>query len=369
MRFRQQDCCTRWQVGSGADRAMAQAMFRVTAPSRSGAAPIAVCAALMSSMAVAQEIPLGLDRYLPVPESSPLTVARVELGRRLFFDPVLSRDRSLACASCHVPAYAFTDGRQVSRGIDGRVGTRNVPTLVNRAYGRTFFWDGRTTTLEDQVLRPIADSLEMGLPVDSAVARLNADESYVRAFADVFGDSPAADRLARALASFVRAILAGDAPLDRALAGDSSALGAQARAGLRLFRGKAGCVRCHIGPNFTDEQFHNTGVAWDGTRFTDPGRLTVTGNPADLGAFKTPTLREVARTAPYMHDGSVPTLEAVIEFYDGGGRANRNLDVAIHPLQLTGAEEQALVAFLRSLTSAASPGPHRVPDPAPVGSD
>ncbi|MDX1393479.1 MAG: cytochrome c peroxidase [Gemmatimonadota bacterium] len=295
-------------------------------------------------------IPSGLDRHRPVPEASPLTRERVDLGERLFFDPVLSLDRSIACASCHVPEQAFTNGRAVSVGVSGRTGRRNVPTLVNRAYGRSFFWDGRTTGLEQQVLRPIEDSLEMALPLDEAIERLRDDPRYDERFRDVFRAAPDTAGLAVALASYVRTVLSGDTRYDRWVGGDAGALTAEERSGFDLFRGKAGCVACHVPPTFTDEQFHNTGVALRGQVFADSGRALVTHDPRDVGAFKTPTLRELDRTAPYMHDGSFATLEEVIEFYDRGGNRSPHIDPQIHPLGLSKEERRDLLAFLRSLS-------------------
>ena len=256
------------------------------------------------------EIPLGLDLYLPVPEDNPLSPERVALGRTLFFDPILSRDRRLACAGCHDPERAFTDGRTVSQGVFGRKGVRHVPTLINRGYGRAFFWDGRISSLEEQVLQPIQDPKEMDMTLKDVVERLRRHQEYTELFQAVFGRIPTHVDLANALASYVRTILSGDAPIDRYMNGERNALSAQARDGLRIFRGRGNCTACHIGPTFTDERFHNTGVAWklpraeESGELLDQGRYMVTGKEDDSGAFKTPTLREVALTAPYMHDGS-----------------------------------------------------------------
>lgn len=295
--------------------------------------------------------PLGLDEYYPVPEDNGLTRERVELGRRLFFDRRLSADRTIACASCHRAEHAFSDTVPKAVGVYGRMGRRNAPALVNLAYARSFFWDGRTETLEEQVLRPIQDSLEMALPLEELVARLARDRAYRRGFHRAFGRGVSADNVARALASYVRTLRVGGSPVDRFRAGDTTALSPEAQRGFRLFIGKANCTACHVGPNFTDEQFHNTGVSWGSG---DLGRFAVTGLEADRGRFSTPTLREVACTAPYMHDGSVPTLEKVVEFYDRGATPNPNRDPEIQPLRLKNEERSALVAFLRS--SAPCPG-------------
>lgn len=301
-------------------------------------------------------VPAGLDRHRPVPESNPLEAAKVLLGRRLFFDTMLSADRSLACASCHDPARAFSDGRQVSEGVHGRRGRRNVPTLVNRAYGRAFFWDGRVTNLEEQVLAPIQDTLELGLALDTAVARLRGDPVYDVAFRRVFRETPTAANLAAALATYVRTILSGNSRFDRwTTRQDTNALTTEEQFGLALFRGKANCAACHVGPTFTDEDFHNTGVAVRRQSFADSGRYLITRQALDMGAFKTPTLRDVDRTAPYMHDGSVATLRDVVAFYDRGGNSNRLLDPRIHPLGLSQQEKEALIAFLRSLNGQTAP--------------
>ncbi len=281
-------------------------------------------------------IPLGLDLYLPAPESNPLTAEKIELGRQLFSDTRLSADGSISCATCHDPNRAFSSEEPVAVGVFGRIGRRNAPAIINRGYGRSFFWDGRVTTLEEQVLRPIEDPFEMGSAVDDAAARIGLSR----------------DEVSHALASFVRSILSGNSRFDRFVYGDRTALTEEERRGLEIFGGKGRCSTCHIGSTLSDERFHNTGVAFADGRFLDDGRFGVTGREPDRGAFRTPTLRDVARTAPYMHDGSLPTLEAVVAFYSGGGRPNLHLDDRIRPLRLSDDEQAALVAFLRSLSGA-----------------
>ena len=279
-------------------------------------------------------IPLGLDLYLPVPEDNPLTQEKIKLVRRLFFDPRLSANGSISCATCHDPRRAFSSDRPISIGVFARAGRRNAPAIINRGYGRAFFWDGRTTMLEEQVLRPIDDPTEMGSSVRAAATRVGVST----------------DDLARSLASYVRSILAGNSAFDRYNGGDEAALTPDEKGGLQLFRGRANCTACHIGPLLSDEEFHNSGIAWKDERFADAGRALVTGRSVDLGAFKTPTLREVARTAPYMHDGSLRTLDEVIDFYDRGGRTNPALDPEIKPLRLSDLEKRQLLRFLKALS-------------------
>lgn len=287
---------------------------------------------LVFAAAAAVSIPLGLDLYLPVPEDNPLTEASIEQGRQLFFDKRLSRDGSVSCATCHDPARAFSDGRPVAVGVFGRKGHRNSPALVNRVYGRSFFWDGRIPTLEQQVLKPIEDPNEMDLSLDKAASRVRLSTR----------------EMSHALSSFIRSLLSGDSPYDRFLNGDTSALTPAQQNGLRIFRGKGNCTSCHIGPNLTDEQLHNTGIAWRDGRLLDEG--------AGQGRFRTPTLREIALTAPYMHDGSLATLEDVIEYYDRGGNANPYLDVEIRRLHLTAGEKRDIAEFLGTLIGAQPSG-------------
>lgn len=276
--------------------------------------------------------PLGLDLYMPVPEANPLTAQKIALGRKLFFDKRLSLDRTVACASCHDPKRAFSDGRVVARGIHGAEGTRNAPAIVNRGYGRTFFWDGRAKSLEQQALEPILNPKELGMTEAEVERRTGLKIAEVTA----------------ALASYVRTIRSGDSRFDRYAAGRPDAMSAVEKRGLEIFRGKARCILCHAGPNFTDESFHNTGIAWRGGTLADAG--------AGEGSFKVPTLREVARTAPYMHDGSLATLEDVIDYYDRGGNANPGLDPDVRRLNLAAEEKRALAAFLKSLSGAVVSG-------------
>jgi cytochrome c peroxidase len=293
------------------------------------------------------DVPPGLGPR-PAPADGALTAARVRLGRRLFFDPVLSTDRTVACASCHQPEHGFASAGGRPRGIRGQQTARRAPSLFNRAYGTSFFWDGRAATLEEQALQPIDNPAELGAGAAEAVRRLRADPDYRAQFGAAFPDGVTADNLARALASFERVLLRGDSHVDRFHRGNLAALTEAERHGLWLYESKGGCWRCHRGPNFTDEQYHNTGVAW-GKEPLDLGRYAVTKKDADRGRFKTPTLRGVALTAPYMHDGSLATLEDVVAFYNQGGGANPCLDPALTPLGLTKDEIRDLVAFLKAL--------------------
>lgn len=314
-------------------------------PAASGAALLACATALFAETL---PVPLGLDAYIPAPESNPLTRAKVDLGREIFFFRGLSRDSTLSCAGCHLPEKAFTDGKPGAVGVRGQISSRRTPPILNRAWGKSFFWDGRAATLEAQVLQPILNPKEMDLTPAEIAPRVRANTALAVRMKAVFGRDAGNEDIALALASYVRSILAGDSPYDRFVAGDRTALTAQQQAGLKLFRGKANCAACHVGANLTDELFHNTGTGWRNGAFADPGQ--------SLGAFKTPGLRQVAEAAPYMHDGSLATLEEVIDFYDGGGRENPNLDSEIRKLELAPAEKAALIEFLKSLSGKVQEG-------------
>ncbi len=290
-------------------------------------------------------IPLGLGTTVPEPTDNPVTPEKIELGRALFADTRLSRDGTIACTSCHDPERAFSKPESVSPGVFGRRGRRNSPTVLNRAWGRVFFWDGRAATLEAQVLMPIVDPNEMDLPLDEAARRVGLP----------------VDEMARALATYIRAQMSGNSRFDRYIRGERTLLTLEEQNGLRLFRGRGMCTVCHTEPNFTDEKLHNTGVAWSpgplpasGGHFLDEGGAPTTGAPGARGAFKTPTLRDVERTSPYMHDGSMATLDEVIDFYDRGGRENPFLDRDLQPLGFSDADKRALVAFLTTLSGEAA---------------
>jgi cytochrome c peroxidase len=293
--------------------------------------------------------PLGLPA-LWWPKDNPYSAERAELGRVLFFDRRLSADDTVSCATCHNPQLAFTDGAPVSTGAQTRKGARNAPTIINRAYSLAQFWDGRAASLEEQAKGPIADPLEMGNTLQAVVDRLQALQGYRVLFARAFGNREITiDRVAMAIASFERTVLSGNAPYDRYLRGEEKALTPEQLRGRSLFFDKARCARCHDGPNFTLNAYANLGVGMDQPN-PDLGRYAVTHNPRDWGAFKAPTLREVEHTAPYMHDGSLKTLDDVVEFYDKGGIKNQNLDRTVKPLNLTPQEKRDLVAFLKALS-------------------
>ena len=285
-----------------------------------------------------------------VPADNPLTAQKVELGRLLFFDKRLSQNNSIACASCHLAEKGFTDGLSVSTGINNLKGRRSALATINRVYSTVQFWDGRAETLEDQSITPFVDPVEHGFANhDQMVAKMRYIPGYRKLFQEVFGHEIVIEDVGKAIASFQRTILSGNSAVDKfVFGGDETALSESARRGLKLFERKARCTNCHSSFNLTEDKFRNIGIGWD-TNTVDLGRYMVTKNPEDIGAFKTPTLREIARTAPYMHDGRFKTLEEVVDFYNQGAIKNPYLDVTITPLELTEQEKQDVVTFLKSL--------------------
>jgi cytochrome c peroxidase len=307
--------------------------------------------------------PLGLPE-IPVRTRHQVTAEAVSLGRRLFFDPNLSSDRTVSCASCHQPERWFTDGLPTAKGVGGQTGKRNTPSILNAVYWSRQFWDGRATDLAEQAGGPIANPIEMNLPHDLCLERLSADATYPKLFEEAFGPGGInMPRVVRAIAAFETTLQSGDSPFDRYYIGEEkSALSSAARRGLAVFRDPArgNCVVCHtIGEKnalFTDGLFHNLGTAVDANgEIADPGRYAQTGLESDRGAFRTPGLRNVARTAPYMHNGRLKNLREVIDFYIGGGSSNPQLDPLIKPLTLSAQERQDLEAFLESLTGKLPP--------------
>lgn len=300
--------------------------------------------------------PLGLP---PIhwPEKNPFSWAKAELGRNLFFDKRLSSNGTVSCATCHQVPKAFADSAAIAIGIEEHVGQRHTPTIINVAYNDYQFWDGRAKTLEEQVLGPIGNPNEMTLEGNKkmayrdCVSRIRQIEEYRRAFYQIFGHEECTlEDIAMAIATFERIILSGNSPYDRFMAGDKNALSTEQIRGWQVFK-KVGCANCHAGDNFTNNRFENIGIGMD-EQNADLGRYTITKNERDWGAFKVPTLRQVSQTGPYMHNGSLNTLEEVIDYYDGGGIPNQNLHPLMRPLNLTDADKKALLAFLNSLDGA-----------------
>lgn len=328
--------------------------------------------------------PITLPRGLPadlweilIPPENPVTLEKAELGRRLYFDKRLSADRSVSCATCHDPERGFADGKKVGEGVGGKKGARNSPTVLNSVFMEFQFWDGRATTLEEQAKGPLTNPVEMGMKDhDAVVAVVMKDPEYAALFQKIFSRPATIDDIVAAIATFERTVVSGDSAFDRFQARDRLALSASAQRGWALWNGKAKCNTCHpfaaSTPNFSDNKFHNIGVAAKGRDFAslarkaasvkdlqelafDPnfselGRFIVTKQTKDIGAFKSSGLRDIALTAPYMHDGSEPTLLSVVDFYDKGGEPNPFLDAAMIPLKLTHREKHDLVAFMESLT-------------------
>ena len=318
-------------------------------------------------------------------EENPLTRAKIELGRQLYFDTRLSIDNTISCASCHDPEFGFAKDTQFGVGVEGQTGGRNSPVAYNRILSGPQFWDGRAASLEDQAVGPIANPIEMGNTHENCVDTLKSIEGYRLQFEAIFEDGVTIDNVGKAIATFERAVVTGPTPWDffvelrsfeesyaddledleslqeddpeiyeeyMALkeASEAHPLGEDARRGGDLFfSDKAGCTACHVGANFTDEKFHNLGVGMAGAE-PDVGRFSETEDEKDLGAFKTPTVRNVALTAPYMHDGSQLTLEEVVDWYDKGGHPNPQLSDKIKKLNLSAQEKADLVAFMRALT-------------------
>lgn len=303
--------------------------------------------------AQAFKVPNGL-LPLNIPKDNPLTTEKVELGKQLYFDKRLSVDNSVSCASCHDPKKGWSNAEQFATGVGGQKGGRNSPTVLNSAYFDLQFWDGRAKHLEGQALGPIQNPIEMNMKLDEIVDRLNKIEGYREQFQKVFGTAKVTDvNIAKAIAAFERTILSGDAPYDRFKAGKKDALSEKAQLGMKVFFNKGNCSACHTGPNFSDGAFHNLGIGMANEK-PDTGRFAHTKLQGDHGAFRTPTLREIARTAPYMHDGSLATLEEVMEWYNKGGHPNDQLDEEIFPLKLKPEEKEALVTFLKEGLSSES---------------
>jgi cytochrome c peroxidase len=316
-----------------------------------------VCVATAGAWAIYADqtvikVPQGLAS-LSIPETNAPSPEAIELGKQLFFDPRLSRDNTVSCASCHDPEKGYSNGERFATGVKGQKGDRSAPTVINAAYHKLQFWDGRAVGLEGQALGPIQNPIEMDMTLPEVTKKLNAIKGYRVQFQRVYGSDATPELIGRAIASFERTILSGDAPYDRFKAGDKSALSPAGQRGFEVFFKKAHCSACHAGPNFSDGGFHNIGVGMD-KKEPDLGRFKESKMVGDRGSFKTPTLREIARTAPYMHDGSLATLEEVVEYYDRGGNKNPQLDEEMFPLKLSSQSKADLVTFLKEGLSSPS---------------
>jgi cytochrome c peroxidase len=286
---------------------------------------------------------------LPVPEYElPMTRAKVELGRKLFADPILSVNGTVACATCHQAENGFTTNLPVAAGVFGRRGVRNVPTLTNVAYNRSFFWHGGAVNLQAQALSSLENEDEMGNEADNIVRTLRAHGEYPRLFRRAFGKEVDILSVLDAISAFERTLLSGNSRYDRFERGDSTALSASEKRGRALFfSSRTQCASCHAGFNFTSGAFEDNG---NQAQYVDLGRYMMTTRESDKGKFKVPTLRNVERTAPYFHNGAFPTLESVVAHYNAGGKASPNQSPRVKPLGLTNSEQQDLVNFLKALT-------------------
>jgi cytochrome c peroxidase len=314
---------------------------------------------------------LGLPP-VPIPADNPPTAETIALGRRLYYDPALSADNTVSCATCHDPRFGFADPKPVSEGVGKKAGTRNSPPVLNAAYFQVQFWDGRAPSLEKQAEGPVQNPVEMANTLPIVEQRLNADASYRAEFAKAWGPGPITyEMVEKCIASFERTVISGNSPFDRWKYGhDEKAVDSSVKRGFIVFtsKKKANCAVCHLVGDkyalFTDNKFHDVGIGVDLGKITDPGLNAVTHNEADRGKFKTPSLRNITQTAPYMSDGSLKDLKQVMDFYIGAGNSNSNLDKEIHALDfLTGQERSDLLAFLNSLTGEMPPnvGPTEVP--------
>mgnify|MGYP002400075741 CR=1 FL=1 len=291
-----------------------------------------------------------LPTVVLIPPGNLNYVAKVELGKQLYFDGRLSKNNAIACAFCHNPFTGFADPRQTSIGVGGGIGGRQAPTVYNTGFIPLQFWDGRAGSLEEQAIGPIVNPVEMAETHENVVKKLGKIKGYQQQFRAVFGTDVNLQGIAEAIAAYERTVVSTDSAFDKYVSGDTKAIDEAAIRGMALFKGKARCILCHNGPNFTDNDFHNLGVPQVGPMKEDHGRFYVTRLERDKGAFKTPTLRSITETAPYMHDGVFKTLEEVVEFLDQGGGTNPNLSPLMKPLGLTQPEKADLIAFLKALT-------------------
>jgi len=301
------------------------------------------------------KLPTGLQAdAAQIPDDNPITPEKVALGKKFFWDKRWSASGTVACASCHRPDHGWSDPRRFSIDFEGKPTPRHAPTLVNRLFSDQQHWSGVRASLEEQAGKDVNKTDE------KVMAQLGSIAEYRREFRAAFGRDFDPEGVAQAIAAYVRTIVSGDSPYDRFQAGDTRAMSESAQRGLRLFEGKAMCSRCHAGFNFTGENYRNIGVGMTAGE-PDLGRYTVTGDDSDRGAFKTPTLRDVAKRGPYMHDGSEKTLEDVIAYYDRGGVKNAWLSTDMKPLTLTAQERADLVEFMKALTGRIDPEVSRPP--------
>lgn len=288
-----------------------------------------------------------------VSENKPEPTTKEELGELLFSDPILSENNQISCASCHIPDFAFADTSKVSKGVNGKLGSRNTPSAMNMNDRIFFFHDGRAETLEDQAAGPIENPVEMNLPIAEAIKRLNANENYKNYFKKIYKESPDRTNLLDAIAAFERTLETSDTPFDRFMKGDEKAISEAAKRGQKIFNIKGKCFDCHFGPDFTGDQFRNIGL-YNGKDLNDRGRSEITKDSADIGKFKVPGLRNIAITAPYMHNGMFKTLTEVIDYYDTPTtfvKGSINSDsLLLKPLGLTKEEKSDLLEFLQTLT-------------------
>ena len=278
-----------------------------------------------------------------IPVDNPISDDKIELGKQLYFDPRLSGNNTQSCMSCHAPGAGYGDGLATFIGFEGVEGSRNSPTILNAAYYQEYFWDGRAGSLEEQALGPIQSEVEMNQNLDELVVELKEVPQYVADFKSVFDSEITIENIAKALATFERTLIVENTAFDRFLAGDDEAISADAKEGMKLFAGKASCITCHAGPTLSDNGYHNLGIE------DDEGRFAVTNNEEDKGKFRTPGLRGVGHTGPYMHDGSLTTLEEVIDYYNDGGGTHANKSELVNPLDLTEQEATYLIEFLKTL--------------------
>ena len=291
-----------------------------------------------------------LPTAVPIPPTNLNYASKIKLGEQLYFDGRLSKNNSISCAFCHTPGLGFADPKQTSLGVDGKRGGRQAPTVYNTAFNPVQFWDGRAGSLEEQAIGPIINPVEMAETYENVVKKLSALQGYRDQFQAVFGAGVSVQGIGEAIAAYERTIISTNSDFDKFVLGDKAAMSEEAQRGMALFKGKGRCILCHNGPNFTDNQFHNLGVPQVGPMKEDLGRYYVTRQEGDKGAFKTPTLRSIVETAPYMHDGVYKTLEEVVDFLDKGGSSNSHLSPLMRPLGLKAQEKSDLIAFLKALT-------------------